>query len=171
MLIQAFTGLPSDIRLREMGPEDLPFLAALYASTRLEELESVDWQPEQKQAFLKQQFEAQHSHYQQHFTDAEYLVIEQEDGAATRRPIGRLYLDERADEIRLIDIALLPDHRNNGLGSRFLQRLLNLAEQRGLAVRLHVEQFNPAAEWYRRFGFKLLDDLGVYLFMEWKATN
>lgn len=172
MLIQAFTGLPVGIRLREMTPDDLPFLEQLYASTRVEELGQVDWLPEQKEAFLKQQFSAQHQHYRKHFTQADFLLIEQRDQLSGQsdawQRVGRIYLDERGDEIRLIDIALLPDRRNAGLGSMLLEKLLAIAGGRGLAVRIHVEQFNPAARWYRRYGFRLLEDRGVYLFMEWR---
>lgn len=175
MLSPAFDDLVDGIRLRAMSPDDLPFLSGLYASTRLDEIDQVDWPDAQKAAFLEQQFNAQHQHYQAHFADAEYLVIEKLDNdsnpSGAWRPIGRLYLDERDDEIRLIDIALLPEERNAGLGSRFLRRLLIIAGQRGLSVRLHVEQFNPAAEWYRRFGFRLVEDRGVYLFMEWRPDG
>jgi len=173
VLLEALTGLPAGVRLRKISPDDLSFLERLYASTRVEELNQVDWPPEQKQAFLKQQFEAQHGHYQQHFTHAEYLLIEHRpapsDQTAPWQRIGRLYLDERDEEIRLIDIALLPEMRSAGLGSLLLEKLLSIAKERDLAVRIHVEQFNPAAEWYRRYGFRLLEDRGVYLFMEWRA--
>ena len=38
----------SGIHLREASPADLPLLAEIYATTRAEELQQVDWSAEQK---------------------------------------------------------------------------------------------------------------------------
>jgi ribosomal protein S18 acetylase RimI-like enzyme len=175
MLSREFNDLGHGVRLRALVPDDLPFISELYASTRIDEINQVDWPVEQKTAFLEQQFQAQHTHYQKHFPEAEFLVIEQletgSDDGDLWRPIGRLYLDLRDDEIRLIDIALLPAQRNAGLGTRILQRLLAVARQRKLDVRIHVEQFNRAAELYRRHGFRLIELRGIYLFMEWTSRG
>src|SRR6478609_4359365 len=95
---------------RTMTEGDLPFVAALYASTRTEELEPTGWPEEMKQAFLAQQHEAQHHHYQTYFPEAEWLIVEK-DGAA----IGRIYLLESDSDLHMIDIALLPAHRRGGI--------------------------------------------------------
>ena len=151
------------IRFRPITPEDLPFLADLYAGTRAEELAQTGWSEADRAAFLAQQFRAQHRHYQTHFPDAAFELILLED-----TPIGRLYLDRRGDEFRLIDIALLPEQRNRGLGGALLRDLLAEARAAGKPVRIHVEPFNPALRLYRRLGFELLEDKGVHLFMEWR---
>jgi ribosomal protein S18 acetylase RimI-like enzyme len=151
------------IRFRPITPEDLPFLAALYASTRQEELAQTGWSEADKESFLALQFEAQHRHYQTHFPDAAFELILLEG-----KPIGRRYLDRRGDEFRLIDIALLPEQRNRGLGGALLRDLLAEAQAAEKPVRIHVEPFNPALRLYRRLGFELLEDKGVHLFMEWR---
>lgn len=156
----------SPLALRPVGKRDLAFLERLYASTREEELAAVDWAPQQKARFLAQQFQAQHRHYQEHHGDAAFLVIERNG-----ERIGRIYLQPRTDEIRLIDIALLPELRGRGIGSAMLERLLDHARDRSLAVRLHVESFNPAFRLYRRLGFRTLEDRGVYQFMEWRPDR
>ena len=174
MLAEAFTSLPEGVRLRTIVAADLPFLSALYASTRMDEVNQVDWPQEQKTAFLEQQFQAQHQHYQQHFADAEFLLIEQytQKGEQSQwQPIGRLYLDERSDEIRLIDIALMTGYRNQGLGTNLLQQLFAIAASRDLAVRIHVEKNNPAYRLYQRLGFGMLEDKGVYDLLEWRDTR
>ncbi len=99
-------GAGPGVALRPMRARDQDVLYRVYASTRTEELAVVDWSEAEKTAFLTQQFEAQRRYYQAQFPDAAFQVIER-DGA----PIGRLYLDRRAEEIRIIDIALLPAHR------------------------------------------------------------
>lgn len=157
--------MPADPATPERRPirdEDLPFLRRLYASTREEELAVLDWSEEEKASFLAMQFEAQHRHYQQHFPDArfELLLLDGE-------PIGRLYVDRHEEEIRLIDIALLPDQRGKGMGTPLIQELLDEAEAGGRSVRIHVERFNPALRLYERLGFRKVEDVGVYFLMEW----
>ena len=71
------------------------------------------------------------------------------------------------DEIRIIDIALLSQQRNKGVGSGLLRDILTEAGEKNIPVRIHVEKFNPALNLYQRLGFKEVEDSGVYLLMEW----
>ncbi len=155
--------LDASLTLRPATDDDLPFLCELYSSTRQEELAAVPWTEEEKRAFLKMQFEAQHVYYRQQFPQASFDVIVREG-----RAIGRLYVDRRSDEIRLVDIALTPEFRNRGIGGRLLDELLKEARRIGKPVRIHVEKFNPALRLYQRLGFRQLRDSGVYWLMEWK---
>lgn len=155
------------IGFRPITDADLPFLRRLYASTREQEVAQIPhWTQEQKSQFLAMQFEAQHRYYQEQFTRADFLVIER-DGEA----IGRLYVDRRADEIRLIDIALLPGQRNRGVGRALTENLLAEAADSGLPVRIHVEKENPAMRLYRRLGFEPIEDRGVYQLMQWSPAS
>ena len=154
---------PLGIAYRPATDEDLGFLALAYASTRLEEVAQTGWPPEAQQQFLAHQFDAQHRHYRQHYPSAEWLVIERA-GAA----IGRLYLEEWADQIRLIDIALLPDHRGGGVGGAILSDLMAMAAAAGKPLTIHVEKNNPAMRLYRRLGFTAIDEHGIYDLMEWR---
>ena len=147
-----------------MLDEDLPFAAALYASTREEELASTGWPAELKQAFLAQQHEAQHQHYRAHYPGAEWLIVEQE-GAA----IGRLYLVEWESEFRIIDISLAPSARGRGLGRALLADVIAAAQSTGKSVSVHVERNNQALGLYERLGFALAEDKGVYLLLEWRS--
>ena len=158
------SGLP--IELREVRAEDRAFLERLYASTRQDELEPVDWNEEQKLSFLRQQFEAQDHYYHEHFPDCSYQII-----TRAARAIGRLYLDRREDEHRIVDIALLPEFRGQGVGRRLMQEILDEARQSELPVRIHVEQYNPALRLYKDLGFQELGEVGAYFFMEWKADD
>lgn len=155
--------LPESIGFRPITDADLEFLERLYRSTREDELATTPWSEDEKASFIAFQFRAQHQFYQQQFAAAEYLIIV--DGEA---PIGRVYLDRRADELRLIDIALIPDRRGSGLGTQLLEDLLDEARARRLPVRIHVERFNPAMSLYLRLGFKPVEDQGVYQLMEWR---
>lgn len=159
----SFRGAASNadgVALREEAEADLPFLVELYASTRAEELAPVPWPEEQKRAFLEHQFALQREQYRQHYDGAEWLVIERDEA-----PIGRLYLRRGGDEVRLMDIALVPTVRGAGLGTQLTQRLLDWTDALGLPVTLHVEPFNPAYRLYRRFGFSYVRSTGVYHFL------
>lgn len=153
---------PEDIGFRPIRPADEPFLRRLYFSTRADEMAMVPWSEEEKSQFLGMQFEAQHKFYQDTFTEAEFLVVQRRGD-----PIGRLYLDRRDDEIRLIDIALLPETRGQGLGGTLMRDVLAEAASVGKKVRIHVERNNPAMRLYDRLGFRNVEEQGPYYLMEW----
>ncbi len=153
---------PSDISFRPIIDDDRAFLTRLYASTRAEEMAVVPWDQEEKDRFLRFQFAAQHTYYQDNFMSASFNLILKND-----TPVGRLYLDRRADEHRLIDIAILPEHRGTGLGTWLMNNVLGEAGDAGKKVRIHVEQNNPAMRLYLRLGFREVEDQGVYRLMEW----
>ncbi len=154
------------ITYRPITAEDEEFLCRVYASTREEELAQTDWDNAQKENFLRMQFHAQHTHYQTYYTGAQFQIILWYD-----EPIGRLYLAYWKNEIRLIDIALLPAHRGQGLGATIIKRIQAEGAEAGLPVCIHVEKFNPALRLYERLGFRAIEDKGVYWFMEWQAER
>lgn len=153
-------------RLVEERDEDREFLARLYASTRIEELQPVPWSQEGKKEFLRTQFEAQDRHYREHYADTIRQLIRVDGDLA-----GRLYLQHREDELRIVDIALLPEYRGRGIGSALLEQVLDEAVRARKAVRIHVEKNNPAYGLYRRLGFRTLEDKGVYDLLEWRASS
>lgn len=158
--------LPPHLHLRAALDSDLPLLERIYAGTRTEEMAQTDWDAAQIAAFLRFQFHAQHQHYATHYADAQFLIIER-DGEA----VGRLYLHWRATELRIVDIALLPGHRDKGIGGALLRVLLEAAGARNLSVSIHVEQFNRAMALYRRLGFQKIGEHGVYHLMEWRPSG
>jgi len=106
------------------------------------------------------------SHYQQHYADAEFLII-----LSYGVPIGRLYVARWKDEMRIVDISLLPQYRNAGIGTKILRDLMAEAEAADKSIRIHVEKFNPALRLYEGLGFTAIEDKGVYLFLEWSAER
>ncbi len=153
------------VSLRPVADRDRDFLAAVYASTREEELANVPWTPEQKRAFVAHQFAAQDAAYTANYPGASRLVIVA-DGAE----VGRLYLHPRAGEIRIMDIAFLPAARGRGIGTAVLQRVLAEGARSGRFVSIHVESFNPARALYERLGFQLAEAGPVYLRLEWRPS-
>lgn len=148
--------------LRRVTDADREHLYRVYASTREAELAVVPWDAAQKEAFLRFQFEAQAKYYDEQFPDAAFDVIEL-DG----KSVGRLYVDRREGEIRLVDIALLPEVRGRGIGRAILEEILAEGREKNLLVRIHVEHNNPALRLYHRLGFEKIEEKGVYWLMEW----
>ena len=80
-------------------------------------------------------------------------------------------MDRTEEELRIIDIALLRDHRGQGIGGAIMSELLREAAKAGQVVRIHVLQGNRANHLYQRLGFSKIADTGVYDLMEWRAEN
>ncbi|VFQ46103.1 GNAT family N-acetyltransferase [Desulfoluna butyratoxydans] len=154
--------MPSQVlSFRPVDKKDTEFLFQVYASTRLEEMSSTGWGEPEIHAFLRDQFALQHAHYSRHHAEGDFSVI-----LLDKAPVGRLYLDASRDGIRIMDIALLPRFRKQGIGTRIFQDLIARADGEALGLSLHVERHNPILAWYHRLGFETRKDLGVYLYLE-----
>jgi ribosomal protein S18 acetylase RimI-like enzyme len=149
------------VSLRPVARGDEEFLLRVYSSTRAEELAVTGWDDATRRAFLAQQFRAQDHHYRTNYEHASLDVILVDGEAA-----GRLYVARWAEEIRVMDIALLPEYRGRGIGEGLLTDLLGEAARARKAVTIHVERENRAMTLYRRLGFEEVDEHGVYVLME-----
>lgn len=152
------------VALRPATPEDRDLLFRVYASTREEELAQVPWPPEAREAFLRQQFDAQDAWWRTNYAGASFEVV-----VADGLDAGRLYLWESPSEVRIVDVALLPEARRGGIGTRLVRDVQERAAAAGKSVTIHVERMNPALRLYERLGFRLAEDKGVYLFLSWRA--
>ncbi len=153
------------ISLRPVEADDNSLLLEIYRSTRADELALVSWwTDEQKDAFVQMQSDAQHAHYRNTFPQAEYLVVLLE-----HRAVGRLYLAELESELRILDLTLLPEERNSGVGSHLLQQLLEQSRSKRKPLSLHVESFNPSLRLLERLGFSKVSENGIYFLMQHAA--
>jgi ribosomal protein S18 acetylase RimI-like enzyme len=157
--------IADQVTLRPVTDDDRDFLVCVYASTRDEELSLVDWAEGHREAFVRMQFDAQDQQYRQLNPAASFDVIE-----VGGRPAGRLYVDRRPTDIRIIDISLLPDFRGAGIGGALIASLMDEAAASNRTVSIHVEVHNRAAELYARLGFVAVAEHGVYRRMEWSAA-
>lgn len=146
--------------LRPAVPADREFLLHVYETTRTEEVARTGWDDATRAAFLRQQAHAQDVDYRGR-PEIEFFVVTY-DGT----DVGRLYRADMPGELRLVDLALLPEWRNRGLGSALLVDLLAEADERRLPVTLHVEFWNPAQALYRRLGFVEVGHNEVYRLLE-----
>ncbi|CAN5213890.1 hypothetical protein BH20ACI1_BH20ACI1_17850 [soil metagenome] len=154
----------SKIVIRDAGGKDVPFFEELYFKTRRAEFATLGWDENQLAMFLQMQFNIQTQGYKLQFPDARISVIES-GGAA----VGRLIT---TGEIRLVDIAVLPESRNHGIGSFVLNRLLDEAKGKGKFVDLQVLKSNVAAtRLYERFGFEKTGENELYFMMRWRKSS
>lgn len=154
---------PKGVTLRPMrDPDDMPFLFALYHSVRIGELAETGWPDEQKLQFLAQQFTFQHHAYTTSYPGAQLDIVEM-DG----EPIGRWYIHRGSVDIRVMDIAITPAWRNQGIGKALLRGVMDEGAAIGKPVSIHVEKMNPAMRLYHRLGFVKAKDAEVYDLLEW----
>jgi ribosomal protein S18 acetylase RimI-like enzyme len=126
----------------------------------------VPWPDEQKRAFLRGQFDAQRTDYSVRFPDAEHSIVVVDD-----EPIGRLWVDRRVEEIRLLDIAILPSGQNVGVGTALIEKLQRHATAAVLPLRHSVHATNRGAlRFYQRLGFVVVEDFETHLLMEWSPS-
>jgi ribosomal protein S18 acetylase RimI-like enzyme len=160
--------LPDGLTRRPATPSDadMALLCYLFATTRQEELALTPWNDEQKDLFIRQQFYTQHNYYHKTWPDAAYDIVEL-DGV----PIGRIYVDTRPDEVQLMEITLLPEHRGKGLGTALIDQVLAQADAQNLPVGLFVEPHNPVQSLYTRLGFVFAEDFTMYQYFKRPAQN
>jgi ribosomal protein S18 acetylase RimI-like enzyme len=155
------------VTLRPVTPEDEGFLYSVYASTRVDEFAQVPWSAEQLEAFLRMQFNSKQRSYEIQYEGADHYIILYEGNQ-----VGSLMLIRNAQDILFIDIAVLPQYQNLGIGTSIFKEVCAEAASKGLPVRLHVLQSNTrAARLYQRLGFSMMGEVGTYFLMEWRPDG
>jgi len=154
------------ITLCPVGAADDDFLLSIYASTRAQELAQVPWSAEQKDAFVRMQFSAQKQHYAAQYPRAKHDIIYMD-----QTPVGRLYLAPDVEELHILDITILPQYRNSGIGSFLLGRIMDEARDTGKSVTIYVESFNPSLRLFERLGFRKDREEGFQFLMKWSPAE
>lgn len=154
---------PGRIARRPAAAADASFLFELYATTRVADPAFTGWSAAELDSFLRMQFDAQCRYYAARFPDAAFEVIEQNG-----RPIGRLTVHESSEAVRIVDIALLPDARGQGVGAALMRAVMHDAAGRSKPVVLHVDHHSRAQRLYARLGFERDGESGPYLAMRWR---
>jgi ribosomal protein S18 acetylase RimI-like enzyme len=151
-----------DITLRPESAEDEAILAEVYASTRQDELNLTNWDAPTRASFLDMQFKAMVKGYQSMHPQAQFSII-----LADGKPVGRIVVDRLQSEIRVVDVALLPEHCGHGIGTRLMQELMDEAARQQKPVRLLVFHGTRATAFYQRLGFRIISKPDIYEEMEW----
>jgi GNAT superfamily N-acetyltransferase len=154
------------VTFRPAGSDDEPFLYELYCGTRDGDLAAGEWRSPQQDVLLRMQFLAQHRAYQAQYPRADHDII-----LLDGEPVGRIMVERGEEEIRGVDIALLPAYRSTGIGGAIIQDLLDEARRAGKPFRIHVVKTNRARRLYDRLGFAETGDTGTHYVMEWRARD
>jgi ribosomal protein S18 acetylase RimI-like enzyme len=152
---------------RVITPADEPALRTIYRSTRVDEFAGLGWPDATLDAFCDQQFDAQQAHYRSVYADAEHHAVLDENGTV----VGQVMIDRGPTSHTIVDIALLPDHRRRGRGTKLLSTAIAAADRLGLPVQLTVARNNPAQALYRRLGFESISTTELHLHMRRPATG
>jgi GNAT superfamily N-acetyltransferase len=156
------TDFKDSLSLRRATSGDDDFILKLYKSSRGDDLRELGWEESRIDEFLTMQYEAHRTFEAGDYPDASDEVIIFE-----HRPVGRLLVDRREAEIRIADLALLPEYRNRGLGSFLIRNLQKEARTAGRPLRLQVITFSPAINFLERLGFERTSETGSHFQLEW----
>lgn len=156
------SSLPSGLRLRPQRDADAPFMAALYNSTR-DDLRMAIAENDFIEELIEMQFRAQREGYGQQFPNAMYFIVERHN-----EPIGRVAVDFGPNEVRMIDLALIPPARNKGLGTDVIRALQAAANKARAPLTITVMKDNPrAALLYTSLGFRIEQQTQSHALMAW----
>ncbi|MEG0973506.1 MAG: GNAT family N-acetyltransferase [Comamonas sp.] len=161
--LQPSLQLNDQLRLRSVTLGDYPFLRGLYRDVRSQELSVTGWPQAHINAFCDSQFDLQDTHYREHYPCAHFYVIEQHG-----TPVGRVYVSDAPEILRLMEVSLVASRRGQGVGGTLMHWLAGLSDASQRPIELHVEPENPARRLYERFGFITPEpqaQSGVYLRM------
>src|SRR5205807_7900302 len=116
-----------------------------------------------REAFVRWQFQLQRQEYQTRFPDAEYNII-LIDGS----PAGRIWIGRDDRQIRLLDIALLPEFQNRGAGTALVKSLIEESRRINKPLRHIVFMLNADAHrFYERLASVVIEELRTFRHMEW----
>ena len=150
------------ITLRPATEDDRQFLLALYKSSRGDDLRGLGWEEERIAEFLEMQYQAY-----QNFLANDHPDIQDQVVLSCGEPVGHLALEQRPEEIRLVDVSLMPEQRQHGTGTLLIQELQTQAAAAKRPLRLQVIRFSRAVGLFERLGFRRTSETGSHFQMEW----
>jgi ribosomal protein S18 acetylase RimI-like enzyme len=154
--------LPLGLSIRPATPADNGFIEALYRSTR-QDLQLIDGEQGFIDTVIDQQFNAQTNGYGEAFPNAMYFIIEKHD-----QPVGRVMLDFGTEEIRVVNIAFIPEARGKGFGEGVIKSLQYAAGKNCVPLSLSVHSDNLAAKrLYAKLGFQTEQVTPLYERLIW----
>jgi GNAT superfamily N-acetyltransferase len=157
----------SPLQLRPETIADEDFLFALFCASRPPEQDFSPLGPELAQQMLRQQFRAQNHSYRADFPQARFEIIEFEDA-----PVGHVVLDVADTQMRVVDLAILPDRRSAGIGEAVLNPIIAEARRRRLPLRVSVLNGNEGSlRFCRRLGFAPIGEpTALFTELEWRGA-
>jgi len=159
------------LKFRPVRQDDEPFLRQLrgqHDADRLFLNQMDTMEDGMKQNLLDLQYRAHDTHYQKvkHDWETKDNIIEL-DGT----PIGRFIVSGNRNEIRLADILIENRYRGCGIGQAVLDATKSECLQSKRPLRLCVDKFSQAVQFYISQGFVFIGENNVQHLMEWKPES
>ena len=142
-------------------PDDELFLQDLYYDMR-DDIRGIFGDENLERATARIQYQAQKASYETEFPTADHQIV-----LLDGQPIGRLLVERRTELLFAIDLALLSEHRNQGIGTVILDRLIREAADRRVPLALSVVKSNPALRLYERRGGVIDGQSATHYFLSW----
>ena len=152
----------TSISTRPVTSDDHEFLFEVYQSSRGDDLRGLGWEQARVIEFLRMQYEAH-----QQFHDREFKNATDEIILVGGERAGRLVIERREHEIRWIDLSLLPQFQNSGVGSFLIRKIQDDARRTRKPLRLQIIRFNRAVNLFERLGFVRTSETGTHFQLEW----
>jgi len=154
------------VTLRPETESDASFILDLFLSTREELPGWRELLPAQRTEILKSQSAHQVHHYRTTFPNAWFTIVE-----VNNRPAGRLYVNQTQNELRVIDISLLPEYRQNGIGTQLIKNIQAESIRTQTPILLHVEIESKARGFYTHLGFHELKSNSTHTAYVWQPSK
>jgi len=148
-------------------PEAGSLAYRLFALDKLAELAAIGLPQPQAEALVQMQWRGRALTYANQYPGAEDWTISLEDGT----PVGRYLLQKIPQGLRMVDFAILPEWREQGIGTHVLQKLIHNTSTNGEVFSLRVEKNNRALNLYKRLGFTIVSGDEISFEMEWKPER
>lgn len=158
---------PLSVPLRPASANDEAFLRELFACSRSEGEQALFASHPSGALLLAMQFDARRRTYHDRFPSAEDYIVLGTEGQS----VGRLLLSRQAEELRLVDIALIPTARGQGRGTTLLRWVQQQSHDARVAVRLTVANGSAATRLYKRLGFYSVGSTDTDVELEWTTLN
>jgi ribosomal protein S18 acetylase RimI-like enzyme len=150
---------PVRFALRPEVEADAPFRLALFRASRGPGWDQIPLPADMLTRIMEQQFHAQTQGYRAAYPQARLEIV-----TVDAAPVGRLATDRGAGAVHLIDIALIPERRGQGIGGAILRALIDEAAAAGTPLILQVARDNLAAQrLYHRQGFVMTEANDTHL--------
>jgi predicted GNAT superfamily acetyltransferase len=146
--------------LRDVQEQDTAFLLALFRTARAFIFDLMRLPEPQMEALVRQQFEAQRTSYAAAFPGSQHSAILAQD---TR--IGQIWIARSSEAYRIVDVSILPEYRNRGIGAAVVGHFMKEAAEAGVPLCCTVQWANPGSlRFHQRLGFQIVSqDLADYL--------
>ena len=147
----------SSVTTRAAGPDDDAFLFELFKAVRGREFAQTPLDPAQLETLMRFQFAGQAQFYGAQYPGGHHIVL------LNGTPVGRIWLYRGASQHHLVDISLLPEFQNRGIGAALITEAIAAAQAAGVRLSCSVAATNHGSlRFHQRLGFQITGRDEVY---------